>query len=410
MRPCYLGRRAGLKNKMRLVLIADVFPPARTSGAALVHDLAICLARMGHHCTVLIPDAHLGQPFILERGEEFELLRIRSGPIKRVNIMRRAVNELLLSSRMWRAYRRSPVSRNSYDGVIFYAPTIFFGRLVSRIKSLHRCRAYLVLRDIFPDWAADVGVMRKGPHYWLFKAFAKYQYSVADVIGVESASNIKFFNQDRYVVEILNNWIDVESVPVPVAYKIPSALYSTVVFVYAGNLGVAQDIDNVLRLAQRLMPYRDCSVLFVGDGTERVRLQRQAQQLGLTNVLFQDEVNAAELRGILRQCDIGLISLDKRLRSHNIPGKLLSYLEAGLPVLASVNAGNDLKDVIEQAGAGIVVWNGDDDAFEAAARHMVNDRHGRDRMANLARRLCDAQFSSAHAASQILKRLSREPM
>jgi len=388
------------KSSLKLLLVADVFPPVRTSAAALIYDLAVSLVRIGHDCTVATTDAQISRPFEIDSRDGFDVLRIRTGPLKRINLVRRAINEMLLSSQMWDGYRASPAASKRYDGVVFYSPTIFFGRFIARVKSLYSCRAYLILRDIFPDWAVDLGLMRKGPHYWIFKAFAQYQYSVADVIGIESSSNKKYFSRQSHKIEVLHNWIDTDAPPPP-SFSLPEYVRQHCILVYAGNMGVAQDMDNLLRLARRLVHRKDCRMLFVGSGSERGRMESEARNLRLENVIFYPEVHPQELRGLLRECHVGLISLDKRLRSHNITGKLLSYLEAGLPVLASVNSGNDIKSVVEGAGAGMVLWNGEDDALANAANRMLDRRGKLARMAAAAKQLCRIQFSATAAAEQI---------
>jgi glycosyltransferase involved in cell wall biosynthesis len=275
-----------------------------------------------------------------------------------------------------------------------------FRTIVSRLKALHSCRAFLILRDVFPDWAADMGVMTRGPHYWLFKAYARYQYSVADFIGIESPSNRRYFSSADARVQVLANWIDL-SADAPPPAALPHALAEKTVLVYAGNIGVAQDMDNLIRLAARLRARPDSALLFVGDGTDKPRVQAECARQGLDNVVLLPEMDPYQLRGLLRECHIGLISLDRRLRSHNIPGKLLSYLEAGLPVLASINRGNDLKQVIEKGRVGIVARNGEDEEFHRAAMRMIGDGSERSRMAEAAIALCRNMFSSDAAARQI---------
>jgi glycosyltransferase involved in cell wall biosynthesis len=302
---------------------------------------------------------------------------------------------------MWLGYRESPVARDHWDGIVFYSPTIFFGRFVSQIKAAHRCPAYLILRDVFPDWAADVGVMRKGPHYWLFKAFARYQYAVADVIGIESPSNRRYFAPNDGRVRVLANWIDF-GITAP-STPFPEVLRNSHVLVYAGNIGVAQDMDNLLRLARSLLARTDWKLLFVGDGTEKNRLAGEVKNQGLTNVALLPEIDPDALRGLLRHCDIGLISLDRRLKSHNVPGKLLSYLEAGLPVLASINPGNELKAFLEASGVGIAVWNGDDAALLDATSKLLDSAALRAAMATAATEACRRYFSSDRVADQILE-------
>jgi glycosyltransferase involved in cell wall biosynthesis len=392
---------------MRLLLVVDVFMPVRTSAAVQMRDLARTFLRLGHDCAILTPDDGIAERWAFTTENSIPVLRIRSGALKRINLMRRALNELALSRWMWSGYRASPLAHREWDGIVFYSPTIFFGRFVSKLKARHACRAFLILRDVFPDWAADMGVMRRGPHYWLFKGFARYQYAVADFIGIESPSNSRYFDRADKRVQVLTNWLDLASMA-PAPGPLPVALVDSTILVYAGNIGVAQDMDNLLRLAANLRSRSDCKLLFVGDGTDRPRVQAESARQGLDNVVFIPEMDPQQLRGLLRQCHIGLISLDPRLRSHNIPGKLLSYLEAGLPVLASINRGNDLRAVIETAGAGQVTWNGDDAAFLAAALRMLDDRDGRRQMAEAAQSLCREMFSSDAVAEQIASALRRQ--
>jgi glycosyltransferase involved in cell wall biosynthesis len=384
---------------LRLLLVVDVFLPTYTSASVQMYDLAVALARLGHECIVVTPDPCVRELFALEPTNNFSILRIRSVPLKQIKLVRRAINELFLSTNMWQGYRGSPVASEPIDGVIFYSPSIFFGRFIAKLKVLHGCRAYLILRDIFPDWAADLGVMWKGPHYWLFKAFARYQYSVAERIGIESPANRKYFASSGRQIEILRNWIDVQFSSAPLI--LPDELRDRRILVYAGNMGVAQDMDNLLRLARRLADRDDVRLLFIGSGTEVPRLQLEARRMHLKNVVFHAQVESDKLRQLLRSCHIGLLSLSPKLRTHNIPGKLLSYVEAGLPVLGSVNFGNELKQIVEEAGAGIVAWNGDDDALLDAATKLLDDEPLRSRLSLAARRLCETQFSSSLAGAQV---------
>jgi hypothetical protein len=105
---------------------------------------------------------------------------------------------------------------------------------------------------------------------------------------------------------------------------------------------------------------------------------------------------------MLSQFDVGLISLDRRLRSFSTTGKLLGYLRCGLPVLASINAGNDLMDLLTESGAGLCSLNGDDESFyrnavslcSAATRRMISQRSSA---------LLESKFSVQSAADRILR-------
>jgi glycosyltransferase involved in cell wall biosynthesis len=387
----------------RILVVTDVFPPVRTSGAALMKDLAVALERVGASCVVATPDDAIHSAFTLEGEGGIAVLRIRSGRLKDPNLFLRALRESALSWTMWKGYRASPIAAGRVDGIVVYCPSIFFGPFVAWLKRRHRCRAYLVVRDIFPEWAADLGLMRKGPHYWMFKAFARLQYAVSDRIGIEAPSNRKFFSV-RAPVEVLENWVDAEGAPPDGEF--PALPASGRIAVYAGNMGTAQDMDNLLRLARRLAARPDLHFVFIGAGSERARLQAVAGAERLANVRFLPEMPPDALRALLRKCHVGLLSLDRRLRSNNVPGKLLAYLEAGLPVLASVNPGNDVKQVIDATGAGLAFWNGEDDALVRGLESMLDDEPLRARLALGAARLCRDRFSSGKAVEQILHSLA----
>jgi len=214
----------------------------------------------------------------------------------------------------------------------------------------------LIIRDIFPEWAVDMGLMGRGLTYRFFDAVARYQYSIADVIGVQSHGNRRYFDswlkQPGRNLEVLQNWLNKPANTRCSIRLHETALSGRSVFVYAGNMGVAQGLDIFLDLAEKLITRTDVGFLFVGRGGDVARLKAAAQLRQLDNVLFFDEIEPDEIPDLYIQCDVGIVALDPRHRSHNIPGKFLTYLQSGLPVLANINSGNDLAQMIrdEQVG------------------------------------------------------------
>ena len=155
---------------MRIALVVDCYPPSRKSAAKLVQDLAEEFVSRGHAVAVITIDDSLDTPVAVQTDGLLSVCRVRTGPTKDVKLVRRAINELSLSTLVWR--RAKPFLEDfKGDLIVYYSPTIFFGRLVAKLKSLWGAKSYLILRDIFPDWAFEVGVFRKGPVYWFFKIF-----------------------------------------------------------------------------------------------------------------------------------------------------------------------------------------------------------------------------------------------
>jgi glycosyltransferase involved in cell wall biosynthesis len=387
----------------------DCYFPSTKSSAKLTHDLAIELERRGNQVIVLTPAE--GQTSV-STEEGISVIRVKTGKIKGANKIRRAINEAQLSANLWQKAKKF-LHENSCELILFYSPTIFFGPLVRRLKHLWGCPAYLILRDIFPDWALDAGVLRKGLVYRFFCKVAAAQYQVADVIAVQSPGNLSYFAKKfpnkAFCLKVLFNWTTASEPDITHKnYRGQLGLQDKIVFFYGGNIGVAQDMDNILRLSQRLAFRSDIHFLLVGDGDEVTRLNRFVEGHRLRNLQILPGVPQSDYFSMVSEFDVGLISLDSRLTSHNIPGKLLSYLYWGLPVLASVNPGNDLVGLLNKNEAGFCFLNGDDKNLDSAALRLADDSHLRSRMGRNARQLLEESFSVEQAVNQIFEQLYEE--
>jgi glycosyltransferase involved in cell wall biosynthesis len=399
-----------LEINLRILILVDCYYPSIKSGAKLVHDLAVELSCRGHHTVVLTPCNTIPQRFQICTEDGITVARVKTARIKGTNKIHRALSEGQLSSRLWRA-AESFLRQNPCDLILFYSPTIFFGDIVRKLKKLWQCPAYLILRDIFPDWAVDAGILRRGLIYRFFRRIAVEQYRIADVIGVQSPMNLahfaRSFPREQFELRVLLNWTDLKSELVHTNHRERLDLSGKIVFLYGGNIGVAQDMDNILRLAARLLTRRDIHILLVGEGSEMSRLMKTIERDRLTNVQIVPGLSQADYLSLVSEFDVGLISLDARLKTQNIPGKLLSYLHWGLPVLASINPGNDLFDLLHESHAGLCVPNGDDEQLYRAALQLADDKDLRNSMKINARRLLEQRFSVASAVDLIFEHLSQ---
>lgn len=362
---------------MRIALIADTFPPLRSSGAVQLRDLAREFVRQGHSLCVLLPTPGLSKAWIIEDFDGAQVLRLKAPQIKNIGYMRRTLAELIMPFAMLRNFRKSPLVLDCWDGIVWYAPSIFHGPLVRALKNLCVCKSYLIIRDIFPEWAVDMGLMSRGSlPYRFFDAVARYQYSIADVIGVQALGNRHYFDEWLKLpgrrLEVLQNWLD-KPPQRRCSIRIEhTTLANRKIFVYAGNMGVAQGMFILLDLAEKFCNRKDIGFLFVGRGSEVPRLRTEAQLRQLNNVVFFDEIEPDEIPDLYTQCSAGVVVLDPRHRSHNIPGKFLTYMQSGLPVLANINVGNDLAQMIRDERVGVVCeTNKIDDLFVKAEKLLA---------------------------------------
>lgn len=396
---------------MQIVLITDTFPPLRSSGSVQLRDLAQEFTKQGHKLTVLLPDSQLETRWKLEEYEGATILRLKAPQSKDRSYLLRTVNELLMPFAMLINLNNSPMKNKKWEAVIWYSPSIFHAPLVKRIKTKSKCKSYLILRDIFPDWALDLGLLKKGLAYWFLKWVAQKQYDAANIIGVQSPGNISYFEKSMAIrkgqsVEVLQNWLARPSSSSCSIIIKETSLIDKKVLVYAGNMGVAQDIELILNLAERMLLYEDVGFLFVGRGNELERLKTIAQNRKLDNVLFRDEINPDEIPDLFRQCSAGIVSLDIRHNTHNIPGKFLTYMQSGLPVLASINNGNDLAELIEREKVGKVCQTGSLDELEHKCLSLLNQIETDSQLASRCKSLFMRNFSVSIAVNQIVNSLN----
>jgi glycosyltransferase involved in cell wall biosynthesis len=394
---------------MRLVIVADTYPPLRISGAVQMRDLVREFVEQGHHPTVVVPTAMLDVPWRVEVDDGITVLRVRTPRTKDIDYIRRTINEMRLPYVLLRALRQSGLSRERWDGVVWYSPTIFLGPIVRVLRRESRCRSYLILRDIFPEWAVDMGLMRRGLAYRFFKWIERGQYRVADTIGVQTPANLAYLaewgKRPGRRLEVLQNWLRPAAVTECSIDLSRTRLVGRKVFVYAGNMGVAQGMDVFIDLAIRMRARSDVGFLFVGRGSDAARFAAMVEEQGLDNVLFHDEIEPKEIPGLLQQCHVGIVALDPRHKSHNIPGKFLTYMQAGIPVLARINPGNDLGTMIQQEGVGRVCTGGDAATLEALATDLLANPSEMEQARDRGRRLSERLFSSAAAVRQIVEAL-----
>lgn len=390
---------------MRIVLVADTFPPLASSGAVQLRDLSREFVRQGYELTVLLPSNNQVSGWKLEVWEGVQVLRLKAPRTKDIKNVCRTLSEFIMPFAMLRQFRKSPLARCRWAGVVWYSPSIFHGPLVKFLKKSSRCRSYLIIRDIFPQWAVDIGVMGRGLPYRFFDAVARYQYSVADIIGVQTSGNQTYFQpwkkKSDKKLEVLPNWLGNLSSSVCHINLDKTCLKGRKCLVYAGNMGIAQGMDKILDLAEMLKNRNDIGFLFVGRGSEASRLINSARARQLSNVEFFDEIDPDEIPSLYSQCIAGIVALHYGHRSHNIPGKFLTYMRSGLPVLANINAGNDLADIIRTNRVGQVCDSNQSGDLLRCTEKLLDQIDADRYISARCSQLFDRQFNVNKAVKQI---------
>jgi glycosyltransferase involved in cell wall biosynthesis len=322
--------------------------------------LAQAYVAKGHEVTVLTPSSNNKLFDSPSEHHQVRILRFFRPNIKLSSNFKRFFVELILPIVIYSKFKKMPEYQRSYDGIIWYSPSIFYGYLVGKLKKDFSCKSYLILRDIFPEWALNLQILKPGIIYKALEFFERWQYASADMIGIQAPGNSIFLEKHsldlQFQSEVLWNWShdstnssNMSELPLEI-----TSLFDKKVIVYSGNMGIAQNIEPFIDLAQLLSEDDSIVFLFLGSGVDFLKLNAEACIRNLQNVVFHHEIPASLMQLLYSNCALGLVSLDLRHKTHNIPGKFISYISAGLPVFANINPNNDLKNIIESNNVGVV--------------------------------------------------------
>jgi glycosyltransferase involved in cell wall biosynthesis len=388
------------------IIIDDYLPDSIKVGAKMMHELAVEFVKRGHKVTVFTPHANLKNQSATTELNGVKVCYFRSGAVKNVGKIQRAINETLLSHNAWKTYKKF-FCENSNDLIIYYSPSIFWGALIKKLSNLWNSPSYLILRDFFPQWVIDNKMIKeKSLIAKYFRYFERINYQAADVIAIQSPKNLEWFKDTSNLTKPLNllyNWAANNPVKTSKAYyRTKYGLEEKVVFFYGGNIGIAQDMMNIVRLAKNLISEKKSHFVLVGKGDEYELVREAIEEQGLTNMSLLPPVSQDEFKLMLAEFDIGLFSLHRDHTTHNFPGKLLGYMVQSKPILGSVNNGNDLKDIVEEQGAGLISINGKDEELLKNAKILISNSDLRVNMGKKAHSLFQSAFSVETSVDNIL--------
>lgn len=343
------------------------------------------------------------------------VLRVRSGQLFETGLIRKGLNNLLLPLRYYRALKVQLRSWNP-DWVITPTPPITLTPLVWWIKRRTKAKFYLVLRDIFPQNAVDLGFMsRFGPIYTVFRLLEKWAYSTADAIGCMSPGNAHYVTDHNAGIDVsklhlLPNWIAERHV----AEKADSTETcekwevgeQDLLCIFGGNLGKPQQVEFLAEVARALPEGLGIKIVVIGKGTESAKLKSLIQQLGLTNLVLRDWLPRDEYQQLLGAADVGFILLSERFTIPNIPSRLTGYWAAGLPILAATDSNTDLNDAfLRPYNAGKWVRMGNVTGFVTKLRWFAEHREEAAEMGRRGQQAIRDHFTAKKAAETILQQI-----
>ena len=315
---------------------------------------------------------------LLEDGPA-QHLKVRVGNITKTGLLEKGISTVTIGQCYQRAIQKYWCDVR-FDLVLYSTPPITLAGVVNWVKRRDGARTYLLLKDIFPQNAVDVGILKKsglkGLIYRYFRAKEKKLYAISDRIGCMSQANVDYLLRqdpelDPAKVELCPNSVEPLERTVTLErrrelrekYGIPQ---DKTVFLYGGNLGRPQGVPFIMDCLRACRDKQGCFFLVCGSGTEFPALQAFAETERLPNVKVLPGLPHDDYEDMVPACDVGLLFLDYRFTISNFPSRLLSYMQARLPVLCCTDPNTDVGTVCEMGGFGWRILSNDTSAFRTA--------------------------------------------
>ena len=328
-------------------------------------DLLREFIKNGHSVSTLSP-GNKKQERISYGGNECSLAYVDLDTVRGgKNLIKKGISTIRTGSLFIRGINQF-YSNVKFDLVIYTTPPITFVSAVNYVKKRDGAKTYLLLKDIFPQNAVDIGIMSKtgikGILYKYFRNQEKKLYRISDRIGCMSQANVDYVLKhnpeiDCDIVEICPNSVEVidKSVDketrkkIRAKYGIPQ---DKIVFVYGGNLGKPQGIPFLIECLKTCESITDAFFLIVGDGSEYGFLETYVEYEKPKHMKLMKRLPKEDYDTMVGACDVGLIFLDHRFTIPNFPSRLLAYMQAKIPVLAVTDPNTDIGNVIMNGGFG----------------------------------------------------------
>lgn len=331
-----------------------------TSG--IYTDLMRKFRNDGHDVYIIYPrERRLGLPTELKEDNRVHTLGVKTLNVAKTNVIEKGIGQVLLETQFKKALKKY-FSNVKFDIILYSTPPITFTKVIKYVRKRNpNAISYLLLKDIFPQNAVDIGMLSKtGLRGILYKSFRRKEkelYHISDYIGCMSPANVKYvlkhnpeINPD--IVEVAPNSYDIPTNSqqqiansIREKYNLPT---DKPVFIYGGNLGKPQGIPFLLECIKAVKDRTDCHFVIVGSGTEYPKLESWVNSEKPKAVSLFKSLPKIEYDALASSCDVGMIFLDYRFTIPNYPSRLLPYLMEHKPIIAVTDPNCDTGTIAEE--------------------------------------------------------------
>lgn len=353
----------------------------------IYNELVKCFRDNGHSVYIMTPFQRCsGRKTSFTKEDGLYLLGVRTLNVSKTNVIEKGIGQLLIGPQFKHALKKY-LDDVKFDLTLYSTPPITFTQVIKYAKNRNsNVKSYLMLKDIFPQNAVDMGMLTtsglKGIFYRFFRNKEKDMYKISDFIGCMSPANVKYLLQhnieiDPSIVEICPN-----SFNIPNKKKLSIEEQNTIrnkyglpcdkpIFFYGGNLGKPQGIPFLIECLNANKDREDCHFLIIGSGTDYPLLEEWVKMNAPKAVTLIKFLPKDDYDRLAQSCDIGLIFLDYRFTIPNYPSRLLNCLMLRKPIIAVTDFNSDIGSIAEENGYGIWSPSNNTEAFTASVNQII---------------------------------------
>ena len=379
-------------------------------------DLMREFIKDGHDLYIISPtEKRKNKPTNLIDNGKVKILKLQIGNTQKTNLIEKGISTLTIESKFKNGIKKY-FSDVKFDLVLYSTPPITLQKAVEFVKFRDQAKTYLLLKDIFPQNAVDLGMLKtsgiKSLIYKYFRDKEERLYKISDYIGCMSNTNVEFLlkhnpSLSNEIVEVCPN--SIEPVDVDISgqekkqirekYNLP---IDKTIFIYGGNLGKPQGIDFLIECIKANENNKQSYFLIIGSGTEFGKLESFFNQEKPKHAKLLSQLPRNDYEVLANTCDVGLIFLDRRFTIPNFPSRLLSYMQASMPTLAATDLNTDIGKVIESGSFGYWCESVDVDKFNQLVNKLCDEKL-RIGLGRNARDYLEEHYSAKHSYEIIIK-------
>lgn len=345
----------------KTLILSEFFYPDKSSTPKVLTELAEDLVKNNMDVEVICANHSYKENLKLSKKEFYngiKIRRINSSNFNRDSKLGRIINYMSFTANLFVKLLFS----NKYDSILVVSNPPLIPFIAYLNKLIKNKPYYYLVHDVYPDIAVEVGAIKKDSvPYKLMNKINQLAIKNTEkliVLGKDMKDVFLKKGVEEQEIKIITNWskkYELSLVKTDNAFYKERELISTLNIVYTGNIGRFHDIETIIEIAKISMEtLPNVRFIFVGDGFKRLKLENAIKN-GTTNIIISDYQYDSSYLDVLSGADLFISTLSPRIKGLGVPSKTYSYLAAGKPVIAIMEKGTEIGDLVENENLGIRV-------------------------------------------------------